>query len=324
MRIGLAAGRIPGHRRQFADDLGRISMRLSHTRKALVISGLLIMTALLGQAAAATTIGPQTAASSQAASSTPPEGIPSTAPSARAAPSALPGDSAGTPGDPSTAPGADRTESTTAPGGKHVKTGPAGSRLVTGTKGVALTFDDGPDPDYTPALLKILKKENVKATFCLVGSNAKQFPDLVRAIVADGHALCNHTWNHDLRIGKKSAAKIKADLERTNAAIRAAVPGVAIPTFRAPGGNFTPKLVKGAKQLGMSSIYWKVDPRDWDHSHGESHGAHTAKIISYVKKRTRDGAIVLSHDYAQPDTIKAYRTLIPWLHDRFELVPLTS
>ncbi|WP_127499582.1 polysaccharide deacetylase family protein [Actinoplanes solisilvae] len=200
--------------------------------------------------------------------------------------------------------------------------GPAGSHMLTGTKGVALTFDDGPDPAETPKMLKLLAQHHVKATFCLVGDNVRRHPALVRQIVAQGHTLCNHTWDHSLKLGKDPEAKIRADLSRTNAAIRKAVPGAKIKYFRAPGGNFTPRLVKTAKDLGMISIYWKVDPRDWEHKKGESSAAHQAKVIRQIEKHCRPGAIVLSHDYAQPDTIAAYRKLIPWLKKRYTLVAL--
>ncbi|WP_262384697.1 polysaccharide deacetylase family protein [Actinoplanes teichomyceticus] len=265
------------------------------------------MAGLLGQAAAAETSHTETA--SPAASSPAPSVGPTSSPIPRTA-------------TPKPSRTSKRTESAGLPKRPRGRTGPGGSRLTTGTKGVALTFDDGPDPANTPALLKMLAKQHVKATFCVVGTNAKRHPDLIRKIVAGGHTLCNHTWNHDLKLGKKKPAAIRADMERTNAAIRAAVPGARIGYFRSPGGNFTPQVVKVARELGMTSIYWKVDPRDWDHGKHESDGAHTSHLISFVKKHTRPGAIVLSHDYAQPDTIRAYRTLLPWLRKRFTLIAL--
>ncbi|GAA0441791.1 hypothetical protein Aca07nite_30630 [Actinoplanes capillaceus] len=287
-------------------------IRLSHTRKAVMISTLLIMTGLLGQATAATTTAQGDPAPIVSASPTPSVTTPSPAPSLPPSPTPTPTPSKSSP----------RVENTAADTKPKGRTGPAGSIMTTGTKGVALTFDDGPDPDYTPQLLKLLAKQQVKATFCLVGTQARRHPDLVEAIAAGGHSLCNHSWNHDLRLGKKSHAAIRADLERTNAAIRAAVPGAEIRYMRAPGGNFTPAMVKVSAQLGMRSIYWKVDPRDWEHR-TESRDAHRKRIIRIVQQHTRAGAIVLSHDYAQPDTIDAYRVLLPWLHKRFQLIPLT-
>jgi peptidoglycan/xylan/chitin deacetylase (PgdA/CDA1 family) len=200
--------------------------------------------------------------------------------------------------------------------------GPAGSRMTTGTKAVALTFDDGPDPKQTPQILKLLAQHHVHATFCLVGRNVRKHPELVRQIVAAGHTLCNHTWGHDLELGKKPAAQIRADMARTDAEIRKAAPGAKIKYFRAPGGNFTPGVVAVAGSMGMGSLYWKVDPRDWDHPKGETPAQHRAKVIRRVEHNTHAGAIVLSHDYAQPDTIAAYRTLVPWLKKRYALTAL--
>ena len=200
--------------------------------------------------------------------------------------------------------------------------GPANSATKTGTAAVALTFDDGPDPVETPKILDLLAQYHIKATFCLVGQNVAAHPDLVRRIVAEGHTLCNHTWKHSLTLGKQKPAAIRADLQRTNDAIRAAAPGAQIKYMRAPGGNFTPNFVRAAADLGMASIYWQVDPRDWDHPAGESDSAHKAKVIAAVKKHVRKGSIVLSHDFGQPDTIAAYRSLIPWLQQRYKLVAL--
>ncbi|HEX5200213.1 MAG TPA: polysaccharide deacetylase family protein [Actinoplanes sp.] len=203
------------------------------------------------------------------------------------------------------------------PGAK--KTGPGHSLRTTGSNVVALTFDDGPDPAQTPRILALLAQYDVKATFCLVGQQAEKHPDMVRQIVAAGHTLCNHTWNHSLTIGKDKPEQIQADLARTNAAIRAAVPDATIPFFRAPGGNFTDRLVGLAADDGMTSLYWQVDPADWNHKAGETDAAHTARVVAEIKKHVRPGSIVLSHDFNQPDTIAAYQELLPWLKANFTL-----
>jgi peptidoglycan/xylan/chitin deacetylase (PgdA/CDA1 family) len=202
--------------------------------------------------------------------------------------------------------------------------GPAGSMTRTGGSGVALTFDDGPDPVQTPRLLDLLAKYHVKATFCLVGTNVQAYPALVRRIVADGHTLCNHSWRHSLTLGRQSPAVIRADLQQTNDAIHDAAPGATIAYLRAPGGNFTPAYVRVATEMGMKSIYWQTDPRDWDHPIGESSPAHRARVIAAVQKQVHKGSIVLSHDCGQPDTIVAYRVLIPWLQARYRLIALPA
>jgi peptidoglycan-N-acetylglucosamine deacetylase len=208
-------------------------------------------------------------------------------------------------------------EATSAP--EHKNAGPGNSLRTTGSTTVALTFDDGPDPAQTPQILALLAKYQVKATFCLVGRQVEKHPEIVRDIVAAGHTLCNHTWNHSLTIGKDKPEQIQTDLARTNAAIRAAVPNAKIPFFRAPGGNFTDQLVGVAASQGMGSLYWQVDPQDWNHKPGETDAAHTARVVAEVQKHVRPGSIVLSHDFNQPDTIAAYEKLIPWLKKNFTL-----
>jgi peptidoglycan/xylan/chitin deacetylase (PgdA/CDA1 family) len=200
-----------------------------------------------------------------------------------------------------------------------VKGGPAHSLRTTGTRAVALTFDDGPDPVQTPQILALLDQYQIKATFCLVGQNVQKHPEVVRQIVAAGHTLCNHTWAHSLTIGKQKPEEIRDDLSRTNNAIQAAVPGVRVPFFRAPGGDFTNRLVSVAGEYGMTSLYWEVDPQDWDHKEGETDAAHTARVVADIRKHVKPGSIVLSHDFNQPDTIAAYKKLLPWLAEHFTL-----
>jgi peptidoglycan/xylan/chitin deacetylase (PgdA/CDA1 family) len=197
--------------------------------------------------------------------------------------------------------------------------GPANSLRTTGSAAVALTFDDGPDPVQTPRILALLAENQVKATFCVVGEQARRHPEIIRQIAEAGHTLCNHSWNHSLTLGKDKPARIQADLRRTNEAIRAAAPDARIPFFRAPGGNFTDALVETAYADGMTSLYWEVDPRDWDQPQDEDDAAHVEKIVKSVKEEIRPGAIVLSHDYDQPTTIAAYEKLLPWLTENFAL-----
>src|SRR5256886_9637602 len=140
--------------------------------------------------------------------------------------------------------------------------GPAGSLTTTGSSAVALTFDDGPD-GYSMAVLDLLAAYHIKATFCIIGRQVAAHPDVIRRIVADGHSLCNHTWDHDLMLQNRSAAQITAEMQRTSDAIHALVPGAPIRYFRAPGGGFSPQSVQIAAGIGMKSLYWQVDPQDW-------------------------------------------------------------
>jgi peptidoglycan/xylan/chitin deacetylase (PgdA/CDA1 family) len=206
---------------------------------------------------------------------------------------------------------------------------PVGNRLVVqrrlDTHQVALTFDDGPDA-ATPQILALLRDHGVKATFCVIGVNVQAHPDLVRQIVADGHSLCNHTWKHDLHLGAKPAAAIQEDLQKTSDEIHKAVPGVEIRYFRHPGGNFTEASSAVAKNLGMISIGWDVDPNDWNLTKFPAAGVRTGHIVNVVTAQAHPGAIILSHDGGgdRSATIAAYQQLLPWLRARFELVALPT
>jgi peptidoglycan/xylan/chitin deacetylase (PgdA/CDA1 family) len=189
-------------------------------------------------------------------------------------------------------------------------------RSFTGGPGVALTFDDGPHPDWTPRILAQLRKYKVKATFCLVGVQVRAHPELVRQIVADGHSLCNHTMSHDIFLRKKPRAQIVADLAQTNALIEQ-VSGVRPRHFRAPGGNWSAQVTSVASALGMASLHWDVDPQDWRRPLARH-------IVSSVKNNTRPGSIVLLHDAGgeRTQTDTALRTLLPYLRGQFKLVAL--
>ncbi|MGI5240103.1 polysaccharide deacetylase family protein [Dactylosporangium sp. CA-139066] len=193
-------------------------------------------------------------------------------------------------------------------------TGPAGSLRTTGSATVALTFDDGPWDD-TPAVLDLLAQYHIKATFCMIGRQVAAHAALVQRMVAEGHTLCNHTWSHDEMLRTRPADRINAELQRTNDAIHAVVPGAAIRYFRAPGGNFSPQLVTTAAGMGMTSIYWSVDPQDW-------RGPGVQSIITNVLTNTRPGSIVLLHDGAGPQTVTALRTILPDLASRYTLTAL--
>ncbi|MGB2571969.1 polysaccharide deacetylase family protein [Micromonospora citrea] len=192
-----------------------------------------------------------------------------------------------------------------------------GSRVTTGSRRVALTFDDGPNPDYTPQVLDVLREFGVRATFCVVGENAQNHPQLIRAIVADGHTLCNHSWRHDVQLGLRSPDLIRADLLRTNAAIRAAVPDAPIAWYRQPGGAWTYPVVSVAEGLGMTPLHWNVDPSDW-----EAPGA--LRIATMVTRTATAGSVVLLHDAGgdRQGTVDALRHMLPELTSRFELEAL--
>jgi peptidoglycan-N-acetylglucosamine deacetylase len=222
----------------------------------------------------------------------------------------------------SPSPGPSKSElpdgSVPAPSGTATGTGPAGSIATTGSDAVALTFDDGPDA-YSMTVLDLLAQYHVKATFCIIGRQVADHPDVIRRIVADGHTLCNHTWDHDLQLASRTSDQIQSEMQRTSDAIHAVVPDAPIRYFRAPGGGFSTQVDDIADSLGMKSLDWNVDPQDWTRP-----GATT--IINNVIAHTVPGSIVLMHDGGgdRSQTVEALHTILPNFTGRFTLVRMPT
>lgn len=119
----------------------------------------------------------------------------------------------------------------------------------------ALTFDDGPDPRYTPTVLDVLGRLGMQATFFVVGSNATRYPDLVRRIQAEGHELANHTHTH-LPLDAASSAVARHELGQCDGEITAAGAGPAGPWFRAPFGLTSRTLALSVRAEGKRSVFW--------------------------------------------------------------------
>jgi peptidoglycan/xylan/chitin deacetylase (PgdA/CDA1 family) len=125
-------------------------------------------------------------------------------------------------------------------------------------------------------------------------------------------------------LGKRPLAYQKWDLSQTTEMINKAAPDSPVRYMRAPGGNFTPQLVDLIRQVGMTPLYWNVDPRDWDSAHFGHGPSMVSHIVSTVQAQVKPGRIVLSHDCKHPDTIAAYATLLPWLKARYTLISLPT
>ncbi len=162
------------------------------------------------------------------------------------------------------------------------------SRVATSLPYVALTFDDGPHPTYTPRLLDILKAKNVKATFYVVGTNARRYPEIMRRIIAEGHEIGNHTVNHP-NLSKMSDDGVRKELRGTHEAIVAAT-GMPPRTMRPPYGAITATQKSWIrKEFGYPTILWSVDPEDWKKP-GST--AVTSRLVSGAAP----GGILLVHD----------------------------
>ena len=128
---------------------------------------------------------------------------------------------------------------------------------------VALTFDDGPYPVVTPLLLQTLRDVHVRATFFLIGRDAEQFPDLARAIAADGHELADHTLTHP-DLDRLADAAVVGELRDGAASLERIAPDPAERRlFRPPHGRFTVATLRAAQSAGFDTILWSDDPGDW-------------------------------------------------------------
>jgi peptidoglycan/xylan/chitin deacetylase (PgdA/CDA1 family) len=139
--------------------------------------------------------------------------------------------------------------------------GPAASRAV------ALTFDDGPHPVHTPAVLDALRALDLRATFLLVGARAEAHPGLVARIVAEGHAVGHHSWSHTPP-HETSAAALLGEARRTSALLER-LTGTAPRVFRPPCGKLTPGKLLGLWALGQAVLLWNRDPKDFAQSSPE-------------------------------------------------------
>ena len=126
---------------------------------------------------------------------------------------------------------------------------------------LALTFDDGPNPAWTPQLLDILARHGVKATFFLVGQFAEREPALVRSVVAAGHLIGNHSWSHP-NLSLTTAHRVHQELVRTNDTLEQ-ITGQPIRYFRPPFGARRPSVLRLSRALGMTPVMWNAMTNDW-------------------------------------------------------------
>ncbi|MCX5746000.1 MAG: polysaccharide deacetylase family protein [Proteobacteria bacterium] len=181
-------------------------------------------------------------------------------------------------------------------------------------KTVALTFDDGPSAPYTTKILSILKANDVKATFFFLGDRVEASPELARAVVEDGHAIGNHTYDHPSLV-LESASSVRAQLRRAENAIIAAT-GVRPKFFRPPYGAADSFTLDEARRLGYVAIEWSNSSKDWLRP-----GANA--IADRVLRQVKNGSIILLHDGGgdRSQTVAAVTKLIPELKRRgFEFV----
>src|SRR5579859_1710242 len=191
------------------------------------------------------------------------------------------------------------------------------------TRGVALTFDDGPHPTWTPRVLETLAKHRARATFFLVARKAEEHPEVVRAILDAGHGVALHSWAHDRLFALRRESWVREDLQRGIAAL-AKLTGKRPTSFRPPMGHTNPGIARAVGALDLTVVGWSVSGHDGLAS------ARAPDVVARVRRGLRDGAIVALHDSPErgdrePATVKALPAILAAIAaERLDVVPLET
>lgn len=159
-------------------------------------------------------------------------------------------------------------------------------------KKIALTFDDGPHPQYTEQVLDGLKKRGVKATFFITGENAELYPELVRRMHEEGHLIGNHTYSH-IQLTSRNREAFREELIKTNEVIEG-ITGEGVTYVRPPYGSWDKSF---EKELNMIPVLWNIDPLDWCSN-------DVSCIVRKIESKIREDDIILMHD-SYPSTVTA-------------------
>lgn len=153
---------------------------------------------------------------------------------------------------------------------------------------VALTFDDGPDPQRTPAVLDLLARQGVRATFFVVGARAEAHPELVRRMVAEGHVVGNHSYTHSWRFPLRSLGRTVEELRRTGEVLHR-ITGRQPRLFRPPFGVTNPTIARAVRRLGLDPVGWSIRSLD-------TMGQSPERVAARILRRLHPGAVILLHD----------------------------
>lgn len=183
---------------------------------------------------------------------------------------------------------------------------------------IALTFDDGPHPIYTPMILDILNQNDIKATFFMVGENVELYGDVAARVLLEGHEIGNHTHTHPHIVNTPQSKLLKEILACDNSIY--SISEYKTKLFRPPEGVVERNISELAEKLDYSIILWSIDTRDWA-------GTPTDDIVENVLKNTEGGDIILMHDYVSHNTPTpdALKQIIPVLKSKgYEFVTVSE
>ena len=174
---------------------------------------------------------------------------------------------------------------------------------------IALTFDDGPHPRYTPIILEILEKYGIKATFFVIGQNADYYPETLDLVVKNGHELGNHTYSHSV-ISCNDKARLMSEVDKCESVIYEKT-DIKTKLFRPPEGAINGKVGSALVENDYQVVLWDIDTMDWAHTPPEQ---ISERIVNNIKA----GDIILMHDYVSYNspTPQALELFIPILLKR--------
>ncbi|KOX36270.1 MULTISPECIES: polysaccharide deacetylase family protein [unclassified Streptomyces] len=175
-------------------------------------------------------------------------------------------------------------------------------------RSMVLTFDDGPDPRYTPGILDTLRRHDCRAMFFVCGEMAAENRDLLRRMAAEGHVVGNHSWSHPLITGLRPS-RIRDELGSTSEVVERTL-GTAPLWYRAPYGAWNRHSFEIGAELGMEPLAWTVDTLDWKEPGTDS-------IVRRVLDGAAPGVVVLNHDAGgdRSQSVAALRRYLPALLD---------
>ena len=162
---------------------------------------------------------------------------------------------------------------------------------------IALTFDDGPHPVYTPRLLDGLEKRGVVATFFVTGENAAQYPDIIKRMDKDGHLIGNHTYTH-IQLTSANRDKFRSELVKTNETLKQ-ITGKDVTFVRPPYGSWDKSF---ETELNMFPVLWNIDPLDWCSNNADC-------VVRKVESNAEENSIILLHDCYETSVKAALRII---------------
>ena len=172
---------------------------------------------------------------------------------------------------------------------------------------VAITFDDGPHPEYTPQVLELLKKHNAKATFFCVGKQVQKNPDLFKAIIDGGHTVGNHTYTHVRSFGFFNEIEVSKELLKTIDLVKN-ISGVQMKLYRPAFGVTNPSIEKSVKKLNLTSIGWNVRSLD-------TTPRNENMVLKRITSKISKGDIVLLHDTSEK-SVRVLERLLLFLDEK--------